>query len=86
MSATLPALPHLPIVHHATTPDQQSEEQETKKDLSLEEDLPTSPLHEDSGSSIDLLEPGTGAVVLPWRVKVPAMLCVIFFTCKSVDS
>lgn len=38
---------------------------------------------EDSDSSVDLQEKGTGAVVLPWRVKVPALVLVIFFTCKS---
>jgi hypothetical protein len=39
---------------------------------------------DDSDSSIDLQEKGTGAVVLPWRVKVPALVLVIFFTCKSI--
>jgi hypothetical protein len=39
----------------------------------------------DSDSSIDLQEKRTGAVVLPWRVKVPALVLVIFFTCKSTS-
>jgi hypothetical protein len=41
---------------------------------------------DDSESSVDLQERGTGAVVLPWRVKVPALVLVIFFTCKPSAS
>lgn len=40
----------------------------------------------DAYSSIDLQERGTGAVVLPWRVKVPALVLVIFFTRKHFAS
>ena len=40
----------------------------------------------DVDSSIGLQEGGTGAVVLPWRVKVPALVLVIFFTRKHFPS
>ncbi|GHJ90284.1 hypothetical protein NliqN6_6686 [Naganishia liquefaciens] len=37
----------------------------------------------DADSSMGLQESGTGAVVLPWRLKVPALVLVIFFTLGS---
>ncbi|KAJ9092414.1 hypothetical protein QFC20_007369 [Naganishia adeliensis] len=46
-------------------------------------DVPVLASGEDFESSIDLEEKGTGAVVLPWRVKVPALVLVIFFTLGS---
>lgn len=55
---------------------------ETKKDGLGERDVPVLTSYDDSESSIDLEEKGTGAVVLPWRVKVPALVLVIFFTRK----
>ncbi|KAJ9094957.1 hypothetical protein QFC21_005749 [Naganishia friedmannii] len=82
MSSTLPTLSHR-ATNVPSTSNDQSLEAETKKEHSVDGDLSPPSLQEDSGSSIDLLEPGTGAVVLPWRVKVPAMMCVIFFTLGS---
>lgn len=84
--SSIPTLPHRPIVDPLAGHDTQALEQESKKDYSLDGNLPDSSQQEDSESSIDLLEPGTGAVVLPWRVKIPAMICVIFFTCESMSS
>lgn len=53
---------------------------ETKKGDLGERDVPVLTSSDDSESSIDLEQKGTGAVVLPWRVKVPALVLVIFFT------
>lgn len=62
--------------------------EETDKSYTM--GLPTgvAVLHGDSDadSSIGLQEGGTGAVVLPWRVKVPALVLVIFFTRKHFVS
>lgn len=55
---------------------------EVKKAESPVGELPVLSADEDSSSSIDLQQSGTGAVVLPWRVKVPALVFVIFFTRK----
>ncbi|KAJ9115453.1 hypothetical protein QFC22_005211 [Naganishia vaughanmartiniae] len=74
MSSTLPTLSHRTTRDLLATHDQNDLEKENKKDNSVDGDQPCT--DQDSGSSIDLLEPGVGAVVLPWRVKVPAMLTI----------
>lgn len=58
---------------------------ETKKADPLDSPTGLAVLNDEdgSGSSIDLQEKGTGAVVLPGRVKVPALVLVIFFTRES---
>lgn len=64
------------------TDDHDMSDDEVKKEGLNGTGVPVLTAGEDSDSSIDLEEKGTGAVLLPWRVKVPALVLVIFFTRK----
>jgi hypothetical protein len=64
------------------TDDHDMSDDEGKKEGLTGAGVPVLTAGQDSDSSIDLEEKATGAVVLPWRVKVPALVLVIFFTRK----
>lgn len=96
--STLSTTPHRNVsldpmygVHHdtsltfdrpTTTDEHDLSDDELKKTGLTDGEVPVLSEGDGTESSIDLEEKGTGAVVLPWRVKVPALVLVIFFTCK----